>query len=327
MNVIVLNLERAEGRRKAFQGAASQRSIPQDAIHFNKGKDHQDYDNDFSPIIKAAAEDGFPYIECYGKGLSGGGIQQTPGTLCQIWNYCRIFRHMVETDQTALVIHDDRMITIDYQDLLGMWDYLKEKGPEFYMWQLRIRNSGNSPEFPAEITLNHEEDVFKTISRPVIGYGDLVRLYLASGVYGGEESMVLSPAGAQWILNSLEDNPGEYMFFDIFINEMLFQFARKKISEGKGIYTSRKKGYAFVDDYMEMGTYTDYAVEGSKEYDKSIASTDYQFLDIDGEHGATKSPIVKSVDNMRASVKSTKPKPTPGDSLKSALENKLSKSS
>ena len=181
MDVICLNLERAIDRLNAFRGAASQRGIPPDRLYFNVGKDNLDYDDDFSAIIKAAAADGFPYIECYGQGISSDVIKQTPATLCQIWNYCRIFRHIIESGRDSIVLHDDRMLTVDYDVCASVLDTLKSSCQEFYMWQLRIRMSGGSPVFPPEIEIDHEEDVFGLFGRQTWRYSDIAHLYLAAG--------------------------------------------------------------------------------------------------------------------------------------------------
>ena len=278
MDVICLNLERAKDRFNAFRGAASQRGIPADKLYFKVAKDARDFDDDFSALIKGAADDGFPFVECYGQGISDDVIQQTPATMSQAWNYCRMFRHIIETGRDTMILHDDRMITVDYDVCEAVLDTLKGNCQEFYMWQLRIRRVGGSPVFPPEVEIKHEEDVFGLFGRQTWRYSDIAHLYLAAGLCGGDESMVISPAGAAWILKSLEENPGDYMFFDIFINSKLTELANHEKSYGKGIYTSRKKGYAFAEDYLDMGTSTNYAKEGTKEYQKSISSTPVQFI-------------------------------------------------
>ena len=138
--------------------------------------------------------------------------------------------------------------------------------------------------------------------------------------------MIVSPAGAEWILRSLENNPGDYIFFDIFIHRMLTTLANEQKKHGKGIYTSRKKGYAFVSDYLEMESSTDYAIEGTGEYQKAVRSTPIQYINTEPEPQTEVKGDVLS-DKLRVVLGSAAPKESPAsppnEDVSSQLAGKL----
>ena len=111
LNVYVLHVLSSNNRRWAFLGAAAMQQIPQDLIYFAVSPDLAQYDNNIRIVAQAAADDGFSYLRNYGRGAKSQYVQQTANSMGQIWNYCRIFRHIKNSGIPALVIHDDRMIT------------------------------------------------------------------------------------------------------------------------------------------------------------------------------------------------------------------------
>ncbi len=54
------------------------------------------------------AADGFPWVEEYSIGLKTDYVQQTAALTCQIWSYAQILRYLVKTEQTGLIISDDK---------------------------------------------------------------------------------------------------------------------------------------------------------------------------------------------------------------------------
>ena len=263
LNVYTLHVLSSNNRRWAFMGSASMQGVPLDRIYFSSSPHLRKYDNNIRLVAKAAAKDGFPYLEGYGKGLKSQYVQQTAGSMGQIWNYCRIFRHIAQTGVPALVIHDDRMITLNWHIFKQVIEYLNNKG-EFKLFQLRLR-TGQPKTIPEQIQNNDLSEFDK----------DNPLNHIISGLKGYEESMVITPAGANFILDALASNMGDYYFFDDFIHRKLCE-----LSIGiAGIYCSAKEEYAFVRESLEFSSITDWAHKDSEYYEHSKAQQAIQFLE------------------------------------------------
>ena len=275
--IIPLHLERCQMRRWAFLGAASSKNVPLDLIYFNRGKDNRDWKDDIPSIIEAASADGFPFLERFGRGNETEYVHQTAGTLCQAWNYCRIFRYLAEKDETALVIHDDRMLTVDFDLFYAIASELKQADREFYAWQTTIRGHTNEAiaEEPDQ-ALEHNKEVFDAIVNNAIRSHTI---FVQLGLIGYEETMLISGAGASWILQCLEAEEDIHSFYDYFICNTLSVKAKDAIERGKGIYCPRRPGYKFTCDFLEMGTLTSWAPVGSHHYEESMRTVCPTFLE------------------------------------------------
>lgn len=128
MNIYILNLEVETKRRYLCEGAL----LAMDT-HFKRIKrwvanDDFEYERS-SEVIRAAIEDGFPTFQSY---LAKG--QQNEGNIAcyaQIWNYCRFWRHLVENNETALLIQDDRRFRRPYLRMIEIYKEVSKFDPDF----------------------------------------------------------------------------------------------------------------------------------------------------------------------------------------------------
>jgi len=141
--VLVLTLERCVDRHHAWLGASQMRDIPLEVIHFVKGHDGKAYDS-METIAVAATEDGFDFVEEYAIGTVTEYVQQTPGSVSQVWNYARILRHISEQDEVCLVLNDDKMLTVSFNILnIMVNELLSVVDEEFFALQLTRRGDLN----------------------------------------------------------------------------------------------------------------------------------------------------------------------------------------
>ena len=187
LNVYVLHVLSSNNRRWALMGSASMQQIPLNKIYFCSSPNLKIYNDNIRLVSQAASNDGFPYLEGYGKGLKSQYVQQTCGSMGQIWNYCRIFRHIAKSGIPSLVIHDDRMLTVNWDIFKKCVEHLDNKG-EFKLFQLRQRTG--QPHTIQEQIQNNDLSEFN-VDNPLN--------YIISGLNGYEESMVVTSSGANFI--------------------------------------------------------------------------------------------------------------------------------
>ena len=274
--VLVLSLERCADRQRTWLGASQMRDIPLDCIRFVQAHDDTAYD-DMDSIAAAAASDGFSFVEEYAIGTVTEYVQQTKASVCQVWNYGRILRHIAERDEICLVIHDDKMITVSFNILNILVDELRNIAEEeFYALQFVLRGDIN------EVASSQGTDIFEIdkLSREIFSaifnqtltsYKDF---FLKRGFGGYDETMVLSPQGAGWVLDSLQASEDFYIFYDHFLCKALPGAAAVANQAGKGVYCPRFTGYAFVSEMMPMCTTTHYAPENTVHYEESQEHTE-----------------------------------------------------
>ena len=280
--VLVLSLERCVDRQYAFLGASQMRDIPLASIRFVKAHDDEGY-TDMGAVATAAAADGFGFVEEYAIGTVTEHVQQTKASVCQVWNYGRILRHIAERDDVCLLIHDDQMIDVSFNILnIIVNELLDVEGEEFYAFQLSLRGDIN------EIAPDQGQGIFDIdiVSQQLFGaifyqaipsYRDF---FLKKGCAGYDETMVLSPEGARWILRCLENAADFYIFYDHFLCKNLTLESAVANQNGKGIYCPKFTGYAFVRQIMAMQTTTDFAPAGTHHYAESQKHTEIEWEEV-----------------------------------------------
>ena len=278
--VLVLTIPESENRRWLWHGASQMRKIPEEHIYFIKGHAGKDFEN-MEAVAKAAAADGFNFIEEYAIGTVSEFAQQTPASVSQVWNFARIFRHITEMDETCLVIVDDKMLTVDYHVLSLIVDELHAiENQQFHILQLKQRGDLNEIEYTEKDRFEQDEytnKVFNAIfHRQIESYVDF---FLQPGIKGYEETFIISPPGAAFILETLETAGDFFIFFDHFIHKALSARAKQAPPE-KGIYTPAESGYEFVRLIAPMGTTTHWAPRGTHHFKDSITQTEFKWLEI-----------------------------------------------
>ena len=273
--VLVLTLERCVDRQRAWLGASQMRGIPLEIISFVKGHDGSDY-RDMSEIAEAASIDGFRFVEEYAIGTQTEYVQQTTGSVSQVWNYARILRHISERSEVCLILNDDKMLTVSFNILnIMVNELLNIEGEEYFALQLTQRADPNELDFKEKDRFQQAEisaQIFEAIfHQSILSYKDF---FLKRGIAGYDESMVISPAGANWILRCLEQADDFYIFYDHFIHECLTIEAGLATNDKKGVWCPSEYGYRFVTEIMPMGTTTDWAPPGSFHFEGAHNNTD-----------------------------------------------------
>lgn len=342
---LILTLKRSKNRHYAVRGGALAMQTPKDKIHFVAGHDNLDYDNDMRKVADAAEADGFPYAQCFAKGYKDDILKQSASGTCQVWNFSRILRYIALGNETCLVTWDDRVTTLPFPFIERITKHLQNRDEEFYFWQLRIRigdaynltpnNIRILKTYPRLIGDEKTQQAFNDLmlkdwemfsdtltKRWVSDYAEFinnhymglsmtspphkyVEKYLIKNRIGYDESMVISPQGAAWILlqamdmedlDPADDDPDapNYMSavqrrntFDSWMFVDLEPHVHEAIADHKGIYCPREIGYKYIHDWMPMGSSVEWANEdhydtatGISAEDIRTMSTDFNFLEI-----------------------------------------------
>lgn len=280
--VYVLTLKRCVDRHQAWLAASQMRDIPLEIVGFVEGHDDRDFE-DMHEIAAFAEADGFGFVEQYALGTVTEYVQQTPASVCQVWNFSRILRHIAEHDHISLILTDDKMLTVSFRVLnLIVDELLSVEDEEFFLFQLLQRGDLNEIAYQEQDRFERHDLsslVFDAVFHHVVP--SYKEFFLKSGVVGYDESMVLSPEGADWILGCMDRADDFYIFYDHFIHNRLGEEAMGAVEMGKGIYCPRESGYGFVGEIMPMGTTTNWAPEGSFHHAEANQMTEVSWEQVD----------------------------------------------
>ena len=310
---LVLTLERSKDRHWAMLGGSVAMQTPKEKIHFVEGHDNKDYNDDMKRIANAAEADGFPYTHQFAEGVKDKWVAQSASGVCQAWNYSRILRHIAMGTQTCLVTWDDRILTLPFPWIDKIVEELQNKEEEFYLFQLRIR-MGDAynlihdnkkicmfyPDLVEDIDsylelMDRDFEVFdKTLTeRWVSDFEEFIKHlyetsglfdspkayvneYLQKGMIGYDESLIISPKGAAWLLlqafemedidheSETDDMPywetaiHRRNTFDCWMAGDLDIEIKKAIDGGKGIYCPKEIGYRYIHDWLPMNSDVDW---------------------------------------------------------------------
>lgn len=278
---IVLTLQESDSRHKAFMGGAASMRIPDEQYKFIAGHDHRDYNEDSVYIANLAENDGFPCVRNYTYGLQSKYLQQTSGSVAQIWNYLRALRHIANGEDTTLLLWDDRMLMLPFPKFNRLIEYL-EGLKDFMVFQLRMKD------FPLDVrppSLGFQTSDYRDFNKqrsmlefaekerethsPIfeeycIGDIDIPHVDLIQkGIMGYEECMVFSPAGAEWFLSLFENYPPAPTDPYVFDHDI---WQMSDASDEEIEYASYRKSYFNIDTFICWGLrkYCDEAVEEGK---------------------------------------------------------------
>lgn len=278
--IAVLTIERAKRRHDSFLGAAMHPliNVPVDILKFFIGIDGADYE-DMQAVADAAKADGFAWVEDYAIGTVTEYVQQTRASVAQIWGYARILRYLVETKQTGLILWDDKMLSVPFSFFCDVLSELQATDKIFYMWQLSLRGHIDeigleAPDLQTQIQQNAAIFQSLTIGAAVSPFDFLI----GEGIAGYEESIVYSPQGANWMLNELAKGEDFYTFLDHFICKQVSKRAATAVENGKGFYRPMAIGYNFVETHRPMGTFTNWAPEGSFHFQESQTNIEPTYI-------------------------------------------------
>ena len=119
-NIFILTLRETLNRKWGSIGALDARKFPMDIVHAVHGIDGLAYP-DHETLIQDAVSDGFAFFK-KNEGFRKIPIGMTAGT----WSACRVLRHVLELDRTALVMEDDWIFRVDYEDILDRLTYCED---------------------------------------------------------------------------------------------------------------------------------------------------------------------------------------------------------
>ena len=133
-------------------------------------------------MIQAATDDGFPEFSYLVVNRPDDELYFELNIKSQAWNYCQMLRYLVETQQTGVILYDDRFIK-DWINLQCTYDVLRsDEAPNPVILQLDYYFSGH---FNQGIKRRRHGHV------PYIQQGPTT---------ASENAMVYSPDGAEWFL-------------------------------------------------------------------------------------------------------------------------------
>ena len=193
---IVLNLSRYRYRKNTMRGALRMLGWDDERITFWLSKDGIHYGGDDNPpltanVALAAIGDGFRFFKKLFYNRDGTPKQHLTSDLqltAQSWNYCRVLRHIIETGETCLIIHDDLVPRAEYRELCLLVKELQHEGPfkflqyQWFMTEPMIAHYG----YPrVQMTL------VPGVSKGILGAGDKI--------------WIVSPEGARWLLEITEE--------------------------------------------------------------------------------------------------------------------------
>ena len=283
---ILMTMPRSIKRQWYALGNATAMGVPFDRIRFFPGHDAEDYDMNMTRIADAAADDGYPFLRQFAIGFKGAHIQQSAGNVALFWNWARLLDWISNCDELCIVLWDDRMLKVPFMLLENVVAELYTRPEDFLIFQLRLRsnfahlNAVGKDNFKVTDDLQAENEFFETsIHARIPSY---FSAYLDKGLLGWDESMVISPWGAEWLLQQMHDMED--------ITELLkdFQFdeqphhmisaenlqplqrsrlnndnwlwhgtqdaVKQALRNNKGLYHPRRIGYAFAAEPLDLGS-------------------------------------------------------------------------
>lgn len=120
-NIYVLNCPDETKRLDICREHLLNSKVSSEKIKVFEAKSHKSYHKS-RELCEDAIRDGFDFFD---KGLAVG-IQNKVyiGYLAQAWSYMRFMRHIIETDESSILIHDDSYFTCSFDNLLNSFDKL-----------------------------------------------------------------------------------------------------------------------------------------------------------------------------------------------------------
>lgn len=179
--VLILNLEKRVDRLYAVYGALWAAGVGKEKIKrwpAISGDNFQDRD----ALIQAATDDGFPEFSHLVVERPHEKPYHELNIKSQAWNYCQMLRYLVETQQTGVILYDDRFIK-DWINFQGTYNTLKRhEAQNPVILQLDYYFTGH---FNQKIKRCRHQGL----------------TYIQQGpTTTSENAMVYSPDGAEWFL-------------------------------------------------------------------------------------------------------------------------------
>ena len=189
--IYLLNLPHRTDRKYFMEGHLETIGVPREKIRIFEAKYGNDYETTHD-VIDAAITDGF---EQFGDWRD---VPHSRTKKAYFWSWCSMLREIIALQIHALILLDDRMLTVTWDTLCGFIEFLNDSHPPFHILQLEWRDDRDGvPYIPGQ----HGEPVSDYIAKNTYMYGDF--------------ATIVSPAGAERMFNSLKVLPNtEGMFYE-----------------------------------------------------------------------------------------------------------------
>ena len=292
---IIITIPRSIKRQWSSLGGNIRAGVPDERIHFYFGEDAKDYDGDMKRVAEAAADDGYPFLRQFALGLESTYVKQTAGNIALFWNWATMLKYIAQSGETCALLWDDRILNVEHDTLERIIAELRMRREDFHILQLRLRAGAehlvavNHPvyvDIKQNTEIESDRKMFQgTIKSPLLSY---YGVFMEKGLWGFDESMVLSPPGAHWLFTQMmktKDLTDDLKQFDKSKLETDFEHRHMKadqlypeyrsrlnndnwlycaphlreaikdaLADNKGLYSPRKIAYEFVNEPLNLGT-------------------------------------------------------------------------
>ena len=210
--ILILNLKERYDRFWATYGALVAACTPLERIRRVEATPGSDF-KDKDALVRAATGDGFPEFSYLVKDLPA----DDPNYILELniksqtWNYCQMLRYLKDTNQSGLILYDDRYVK-NWQDLETLYKVLLRSQPRNDTLILQL-------DYYFSTCLNQKMRRRKRDDMPYIKQGPSC---------GSDNAMLYSAAGAEWFLGKILEPENEYKNVESTINRLSFLPAKKR---------------------------------------------------------------------------------------------------
>ena len=187
--VLILNLEDRYDRLWTVYGALIAAGTPRDMIRRWSATPGSDFEN-IEAFVDAATEDGFPDIFTHLLELEKEVEidDRCMSIQTQFWNYSQMLRYLRDTNQTGVILYDDRYIK-DWNILAETYHFLRESQPDnaCLILQLDYYHSLYSNQKQALNPIRHHD----------------VRYIVEGPTSANDNAMLYTAEGAEFLLNKI----------------------------------------------------------------------------------------------------------------------------
>ncbi len=291
---LVLTMARSIRRHWLMLGNLTSMRVPYKRIKFVVGMDATGYSN-MQAVADAAEADGYPFLHQFAVGLKSAYVQQSAGNVALFWSWAKTLQYIQRSGKTCVLSWDDRFLMLPFDRLEAVIKELVARDEEFYALQLRLRAPDDhikalryTAKNPRAVRSHvaESDNFYATVYGRVPSY---YALLLDDGFLGYDETMVLSPKGAAWLLQkmlSMEDATESFADFtfqetlDVPLtakntdalqrsrlnNDNWLCWGLKKeiavaLEDGKGLYHPRHPSYTFIDEPLSHGSDVEWNVQ------------------------------------------------------------------
>ena len=138
--IYILNIKTEKKRRELCRKYLIEAGVPKNKISIFEASTAEGYTKS-RDLCEVAANDGFDFFQAVlNKNLHN---QAYIGYLAQAWSYFRFFQHICQTQETAIIMHDDIRLNCRFEDMCTAVEQLPK---DFLFAQLHMVYNGLTQE-------------------------------------------------------------------------------------------------------------------------------------------------------------------------------------